>query len=218
MHELTAPTYETIQPPDGEDIVICDAVLKSNGRVIICSGIGLNKPIAKAKMISEAAERLTFLSSRGDKDAPISSTGFAAHITPQDAEIAARHELIERSFLDQLRRKPHLISPERSDGKAWSYRVAEHQCWISIARTETETTSGWGASVATKVQSARQSAMMESYMMASSHKAYGRRGNAVTVLPGGAEKLGLEIKVQHLPIIRLHDEPRHVCFASWIAP
>lgn len=218
MYDLTAPTYDTIQGPDGDAVVICDAVLTLNGRVVMCSGLGPTDTIAKAKMISEAAERIIYLASRDEKGAPASSTGFAAHVTPQAAEVAARHELIERSFLDQLRRKPHLVSPQKSNGRTWSYRVPEHDCWVSIARVETQTTSGWGAGVATEVQSAEQAALMESFMMSSSHAAYGRRGNAVTVLSGGAERLGQRIQVRHFPKMHLHDEPRHVCFASWMSP
>lgn len=79
-------------------------------------------------MISEAAERIVYLSSCDEKDAPASSTRFAAHVTPQEDEVAARRELIERSFLDQRRRKTHLVSPQSSSGRIWSYRVPEHYC------------------------------------------------------------------------------------------
>ena len=127
MYDLTAPTYDSMQGPDGDAVVICDAVLTLNGCFVMCSGIGANITVAKAKMISEAAERIIYLSSCGDKDATNSSTGFAAHVTPQDAEVAARYELIERSFLDQLRRKPHLVSPQQSNGRAWSYRIRPHR-------------------------------------------------------------------------------------------
>lgn len=215
MFDLSVARYETWPGPMGDAIVVCDAVLTVRGRTVMCSGVGATQEVAEAKMISEAAERIMYFECQAEDNAPQSSTGFAAHVTAEDAAKAARNELIERSFLDQLRRQPHSVTPQKSSESTWSYRVAGHECWVSVARTESETASGWGAGVNADVDTAERAAILEGFMMASSHASYGRRGNAITVLEGGADRLGQSIEVRHFPEIRVHDQPRHVCLATW---
>lgn len=218
MHDLTKPTYETLVGQDGVPLIICDATLTVNGRKIICSGGGKNRLVAHAKMISEAAERIVYFSGQGRHEAPMSSTGFAAHTNRADAQLAAQNELIERSFIDQIRRNPQSVNLEQSSEECWTYRISEHNCWACIARANTPETSGWGASVNTSAHSAKQAALMEGFMMASSHATYGRRGNAITAFPGGADKLGSKILTRHFSSVRVSNETRFVCLAYWEIP
>lgn len=215
MFDLSPATYEILQGPNSAILFACDAILYASGRSTMCSGIDPDKKTAYAKMLSEAAERVAYFASRAEQVPPSSSTGFAAHLTPEAAAIAAQHELIERSFVDRLRRSPQLLRPDYATDTTWRYWIREHDCWFCLARARATKTTGWGCAVDTEADRAEESALREGLLMASSFQTYGRRGNSITALPGGTERLGRRIELRHLPDVIVHSERRYVCFATW---
>lgn len=204
---------------DGKDkLILLDGHLRINSRVLICSGIATTEALAFAKMVSEIAERLAYveLSTKPGKIVLNGSTGFAAHSDQGAAEILASFELIERSFLDKLGHDPAL-KPDIVSENAWYYYIGIHSAWCVLVREQQKGAFGWGASVRNSRREAYTAALSEAKMIAASLFDYGRRGNAITALTHGAERIGGSIQITQLPKKQILGQSRYVCHAAWSA-
>lgn len=226
MHEQALLWLRVTEITSGnETLFISDAMAEFGGQRVICSGTGSRHSVAYARMISEVAERSAFLRYRrrfpyscGLCPAAISSTGFAAHTTATAARGRATLELVERSFNDLLRRRPAYLPDQivhEEMGQSWIYFIKEYGLFHAVSRKVASNTSGWGAGAAMSIQGALRKARDEALMMAASLRDYGRRGNAITVLAGGADLLGTNIAFEDYGMWQVLGETRHVVRAYW---
>lgn len=201
---------------NGATLAVSDAVTLIDGRRVLCSGAGRDRNAAHAKMVSEIAERLAFLS--GQREGIASSTGFAAHPKIAFAKRAARLELIERSFNDRIRSHPEVMADEcldYPDGTAWLYFLEKMGLVHVIAKRRFAHTTGWGAAVDTERGAAVSRARQESLMMAASYLHYGHRGNALSAYDGAGSRIGQRIVFEDKGVWRVLGETRHVIRADW---
>jgi hypothetical protein len=224
MHELPlAEISQTMHAFNGKAFYVWDAKLAFSGYNFICSACGENSKTARAKMISEAAERAAFLDvlriqQNTFAGGALTSTGFAAHETREEACEAASLELIERSVTDLLRYSPGLKakSTVASDcTRTWIYSVPERELHYAISRYEGNLTTGWGSSVHRDEDRAIAASRTEACMMAMSLTDFGWRGNAVSYLAGGRFNIGQQIYFEDYGIWRVLGEIRHAVRAVW---
>lgn len=217
MPDLTVEKIDVHVIEDDETaLVVSDATTLICGRRIICSGADYDRDVAHAKMVSEIAERLAFLS--GQREGLLGSTGFAAHPKTASAERAARLELVERSFNDRIRSNPEIVADlrlEYPDGAAWIYYLGEIGLVHAIAWRRFARTTGWGAAVDLEVGAAVARARQESLMMAASLLHYGHRGNALTAYEGAGGRIGQSILFEDRGVWRILGEERYVVRADW---